>query len=206
MFKQKFLSIVLLAGLLFGQSVPRVRAAICDHVQFVSDITAPDGTTFAPGTAFTKTWRLKNIGTCTWTTAYTLVWVGDETLGVPGPVKLYVNVAPGQMLDISVSLIAPATGGNYKGLWKLTNASGAQFGIGDSGTDPFWVNISVMQNNAVIYDFVANAPYAQWKSGAGALPFPVTGGDDRGYAYQINNPHLEDDSLDAAPGLMTVLA
>jgi len=203
-FKQKFLSMVLLVGMLFGQSVPRVRAEICDHVQFISDITAPDGTTFAPGTAFTKTWRLKNIGTCTWTTAYNLVWVGGDTLGVPGPVKLYVNVAPGQMLDISVSLIAPATSGNYKGLWKLSNASGAQFGIGSSGTDPFWVNISVLQNNAVIYDFVANAPYAQWKSGAGALPFPITGGDDRGYAYQINNPHLEDDSLDAAPGLMTV--
>ena len=82
-FKRKFLSLVLLAGMLFGQSVPRVQAAICDHIQFVSDLTAPDGATFAPGTAFTKTWRLKNIGTCTWTTAYHLVWVGGDTLGAP---------------------------------------------------------------------------------------------------------------------------
>ena len=56
MFQRKILSLVLLVGMLFGQPVPRVQAAICDHVQFVSDITAPDGTTFAPGTAFTKTW------------------------------------------------------------------------------------------------------------------------------------------------------
>ena len=204
MFKQKILSMVLLVGMLFGQSVSHVQAAICDHIQFVSDITAPDGATFAPSTAFTKTWRLKNIGTCTWTTAYHLVWVGGDAIGAPGSLLLPANVAPGQTLDISVKLTTPGTAGNYKGLWKLSNASGTQFGIGNSGTDPFWVSISVAQVNAVIYDFVANAPYAQWKSGAGTLPFPVTGGDDRGYAYQINNPHLENDSLDAAPGLMTV--
>jgi len=39
----------------------------CDRAQFISDVTVPDGTTFAPGATFTKTWRLKNSGTCTWT-------------------------------------------------------------------------------------------------------------------------------------------
>jgi len=204
MFKRKILSMVLLMGMLLGQSVPHVQAAICDQVQFVSDLTAPDGTTFAPGAAFTKTWRLKNIGTCTWTTAYHLVWVGGDPIGGPSSLLIPASVAPGKLLDISVRLTAPTTGGNYKGLWKLSNASGTQFGIGNSGTDPFWVSISVLQTSAVIYDFVANAPYAQWKSGAGDLPFPVTGGDDRGYAYQVSNPHLEDDSLDSAPGLITV--
>ena len=58
--------------------------------------------------------------------------------------------------------------------------------------------------NAVIYDFLANAPYAQWKSGAGVLPFPGTSGDSRGFAYQVNNPHLEDDSFDSSPGLLVV--
>ena len=142
MFKRKILSMVLLAGMLFGQPVPRVQAAICDHVQFVSDLTAPDGTTFAPGATFTKTWRLKNIGTCTWTTAYHLVWVGGDAIGAPGSLLLPANVAPGKTLDISVKLTAPGTAGNYKGLWKLSNASGAQFGIGNSASDPFWVNIS----------------------------------------------------------------
>ncbi len=204
MFKRKVIGMVLIMGLLFSQSVTYAQAAICDQAQFVSDLTAPDGTTFAPGTAFTKTWRLKNIGTCTWTTAYHLVWVGGDAIGGPASLLLPVSVAPGKMLDISVKLVAPATSGDYKGLWMLRNASNVQFGIGASGTDPFWVNISVLQTSAVIYDFVANAPYAQWKSGAGALPFPVTGGDDRGYAYPVSNPHLEDDSIDASPGLMTV--
>ena len=203
MFKRKILSMVLLVGLLFGQSVPSARAAICDQAQFVSDLTVPDGSTFTPGTAFTKTWRLKNIGTCTWSTAYKVVWTGGHQMGAPASVNMPVNVAPGQMVDISVRMTAPTASGAYQGLWKLSNVAGVQFGLGDPATNPFWVNIVVIENRAVVYDFVANAPYAQWKSGAGALPFPVAGGDDRGYAYQIANPHLEDDSLDASPGLMT---
>ena len=203
MFKRKILSMVLLVGLLMGQSVPHVRAAICDQAQFVSDLTVPDGSTFTPGTAFTKTWRLKNIGTCTWSTAYKVVWAGGHQIGAPASMNMPVNVAPGQMVDISVRMTAPTASGSYQGLWKVSNVAGVQFGLGDPATNPFWVNIVVIENQAVVYDFVANAPYAQWKSGAGALPFPVAGGDDRGYAYQIVNPHLEDDSLDASPGLMT---
>jgi photosystem II stability/assembly factor-like uncharacterized protein len=203
MFKRKILSMVLLVGLLFGQSVPRVRAAICDQAQFVSDLTAPDGSTFTPGTAFTKTWRLKNIGTCTWSTAYKVVWMGGHQFGAQASVNMPVNVAPGQMVDISVRMTAPTAAGSYQGLWKLSNVAGIQFGIGDSAMNPFWVNIFVIDNKAVVYDFVTNAPYAQWKSGAGSLLFPVAGGDDRGYAYTIANPHLEDDSLDASPGLIT---
>lgn len=204
MLKQKLLGLLLLVGLVFGQTATPVRAAICDQAQFISDITAPDGATFAPNTAFTKTWRLKNIGTCTWSTAYKVVFTGGDILGAPAAISMPVNVAPGQLVDISIKLTTPATGGHFKGLWKLQNLAGAQFGIGDGGANPFWVDINIIDNRAVIYDFVANAAYAQWKSGAGALPFPVSGGDDRGYAYSIANPHLEDDSLDAAPGLLVV--
>jgi photosystem II stability/assembly factor-like uncharacterized protein len=205
MFRRKFLGVVLLAGMLFGQSVPRALAATyCDHAQFVSDITAPDGASFAPGAAFTKTWRLMNIGTCTWTEAYNLRFDSGDPLGGPGSIKLPAVVAPGQMVDISVNLTAPMTAGHYKGYWKLTNTSAAPFGIGDSAGDPIWVDINVVETSAVIYDFAANAPYAQWKSGAGPLPFPGTSGDGRGFAYQVNNPHLEDDSYDSLPGLLTV--
>lgn len=205
MLRGKFLSIVLLAGMLISQSVPSARASTdCDHAQFVSDLTAPDGSSFAPGTTFTKTWRLMNIGTCGWTTAYNLVWAGGDSVGAPLSVKLPADVAPGQMVDVSVNLTAPTTGGHYKSLFKISNALGAQFGIGPSASDPFWADFNVVEVNAVIYDFLANAPYAQWKSGAGILPFPGTSGDSRGFAYQVNNPHLEDDSFDASPGLLVV--
>ncbi|RPI94937.1 MAG: hypothetical protein EHM40_04795 [Chloroflexi bacterium] len=205
MFRNKFLGMVLLMGMLISQSVPKALAATyCDHAQFVSDLTAPDGSAFAPGAAFTKTWRVMNAGTCTWTTSYNLVWVGGDVLGAPLSVRLPVEVAPGQMVDVSVNLTAPTTSGHYKGLFKISNAAGTQFGIGDSAGDPFWADINVVSVEAVIYDFVANAPFAQWKSGAGILPFPGTSGDSRGYSYQMNNPHLENDSYDAAAGLLVI--
>jgi len=183
MFKRKMLSMVLFAGILLGQSVPIVSAtSTCDQAQFVSDITVPDGASFAPGASFTKTWRFLNAGTCIWTTSYKLVFVGGDAMGTNTSVNVPVDIPPGQMLDISVNLTAPATSRHYKSLWKFSNASGVQFGIGDSANEAFWVDINVVATNAVIYDFVANAPYAQWKSGAGTLPYPGTSGDWRGYS------------------------
>ncbi|HJS17134.1 MAG TPA: NBR1-Ig-like domain-containing protein [Anaerolineales bacterium] len=205
MFRHKFLSIVMLGVMLFSQAVPHAMAAtLCDSAQFISDLSVPDGSAFVPGAAFTKTWRLQNNGTCTWDTSYSLVWAGGDSMGTNTSVKLPVSVPPGQMLDISINLTAPAASGHYKSLWKLSNAAGVQFGIGESASDPFWVDINVIDNSAVVYDFVANAPYAQWKSGAGILPYPGASGDSRGYSFQVNNPHLEDDSFDSAPGLLTV--
>ena len=205
MFRHKILSMVILIGLLFSQSAPHARAAgVCDSAQFVSDLTIPDGSSFAPGAAFTKTWRLLNNGACTWGTSYRLVWTGGDALGPTASVNLPVSVPPGQMLDISVNLVAPNSAGHYKSLWKLSNMAGVQFGIGSSANDPFWADINVINNSAVVFDFVANAPYAQWKSGAGLLPYPGTSGDSRGYSFQVSNPHLEDDSFAAEPGLLTV--
>src|SRR6266511_6187810 len=82
MFRNRFLSMVLLVGMLISQSVPSALAATdCDHAQFVSDLTSPDGSSFAPGAVFTKSWRLLNIGTCTWNTSYNIVWVGGDSIG-----------------------------------------------------------------------------------------------------------------------------
>jgi photosystem II stability/assembly factor-like uncharacterized protein len=205
LFRRNILSAVLLAGLLMGQSVPRALAATyCDHAEFVSDITAPDGANFAPGTSFIKTWRFMNIGTCSWSMSYSVVFTGGDQLAAPLSVALPANVSPGQMVDIAVPMTAPNGNGHYKGLWKFKNPSNAQFGIGSSASNAFWIDINVVETSAVIYDFVANASYAQWKSGAGPLPFPGTSGDGRGYAFQVSNPHLEDDSFDSSPGLLTV--
>lgn len=34
----------------------------CDQADFVQDVSIPDGTRMLPGQAFTKTWRLRNVG------------------------------------------------------------------------------------------------------------------------------------------------
>ncbi|GAB4503187.1 MAG: hypothetical protein Fur0043_01790 [Anaerolineales bacterium] len=108
----------------------------CDVAKFIDDVTVKDGTTFAPNESFTKTWRFKNIGTCSWTPSYALVFYSGDAMSGPATQALTDNVNPGQTVDISVNLKAPATDGNYKGYWKLRNASGVLFA-------QVWVEINV---------------------------------------------------------------
>lgn len=115
----------------------------CDWVSFVKDVTIADGTKFMPGETFTKTWRLKNRGTCTWTADYMLVFTSGEPMGGTTAVRLPGNVAPGQAVDVSVTLTAPAKRGHYLGYWMLRNASGVLFGYGDRANQAFYVDINV---------------------------------------------------------------
>ncbi|MFH2102351.1 MAG: NBR1-Ig-like domain-containing protein [Chloroflexota bacterium] len=126
-------------------SVPSVPSPtpFCDRAQFVSE-TVPDGSDYLPGAAFTKTWRLRNFGTCTWTTGYAVVFDHGDAMGAPATVNLTGNVAPGQEVDISINMQAPATPGTYTGYWKLRTASSVLFGLGESANQAFWVQIDVV--------------------------------------------------------------
>src|ERR1700752_5090304 len=113
----------------------------CDWVTFIKDVTIPDGTKFLAGETFTKTWRLKNRGTCTWTPDYMLVFTSGDSMGSTTAVRLPGNVYPGQTVDVSVTLTAPAKRGEYVGYWMLRNPSGALFGYGDRANRAFYVEI-----------------------------------------------------------------
>jgi len=111
---------------------------------FVADITVPDNTTFEPGAAFKKVWRLKNIGTCTWTTDYRLVFLSGDAMGAQAASKLTnASVPPNGNLDVSVSLTAPENPGSYQGYFKMRAPGGAVFGIQPNGSNAFWVLINV---------------------------------------------------------------
>ena len=88
---------------------PSTPTPLCDVGAFVADVTVPDGTKFAPNTPFVKTWRLKNVGACTWTTSYAAVFDSGTQMGAPASVNLTQNVPPGSTVDISINMTAPAT-------------------------------------------------------------------------------------------------
>jgi len=113
----------------------------CDWVSFIKDVSIPDGTQLAVGETFTKTWRLKNRGTCTWTSDYMMVFTSGDSMGGTTAVRLSGNVAPGQAVDVSITLTAPANRGHYTGYWMLRNPSGLLFGYGDSANKAFYVDI-----------------------------------------------------------------
>lgn len=90
----------------------------CNVAQFMTDVTIPDGTIMTPGQAFTKKWRIKNIGSCAWS-GYTMVFDSGDVMGGPAS-KPIAALNPGQEVDLEVSLTAPATAGNYRGYWRIT--------------------------------------------------------------------------------------
>ncbi|MGA7195141.1 MAG: NBR1-Ig-like domain-containing protein [Anaerolineales bacterium] len=181
----------------------RPVAPACNFAQFVADVTIPDGTTIASGAAFTKTWRLRNIGSCSWTTSYALVFSSGSAMG-GSTVNFPVNVAPGQTVDLTVNLTAPTTSGQFIGYWKLRDASGNLFGIGWNENNAFWVEINVSSSTASVgYDFAGNACQATWTTADGTLPCPGTDGSSSGFVLQVSNPQLEDGSTSSGPGLIT---
>jgi hypothetical protein len=101
--------------------------SICDIAKFVDDVTILDGTVMTPGQTFTKTWRFKNNGTCSWTPSYAIVFSSGDSMNGPASQALSGNVNPGQTVDISLNLTAPTAPGDYTGNWKLRNAAGVLF-------------------------------------------------------------------------------
>ncbi len=109
--------------------VPSDTPAPCanDKAEFVADVNVPDGTHFAAGASFQKTWRLRNGGDCAWTTAYTLRNVSGAVMGGT-TINLPNGVPPGATVDLTVAFVAPSGAGNYVSHWQMFTPAGVAFG------------------------------------------------------------------------------
>jgi len=108
--------------------------ALCDKYSWdpnTVDVNIPDNTPVSPGQDFVKTWKIKNIGTCTWGAGYKLVFSyssspNDDALnGVAQP--LTAAIAPQQEVEVSVQFTAPELPGTYFSVWTMQNAKGIPF-------------------------------------------------------------------------------
>ena len=169
--------------------------AVCDQAQFVRDVTIPDGTTYAPGASFTKTWRLKNAGTCSWS-GYSLVFDTGDQMNGSSPTAIGA-VSPGQEVDLSVTLTAPAAGGSYRGYWRIRNASGVLIPVlGGTQGKSFFVDIEVVVSSSGL-DLHTRAKDAAWVGSAGPITFGGPDTDTNGFAMYKNSQKLEDGSTPA---------
>ena len=107
-----------------GTSTP----VICNAMEFVSDSSVPDGTQMTAGQEFVKTWKVKNTGTCTWSTAYNIIYGYNEKMGGQ-TTALTTEVAPNTEAEISITLKAPTKSGTYSGYWRLASNNGVPFGV-----------------------------------------------------------------------------
>jgi hypothetical protein len=164
----------------------------CHWASFLGDITIPDGTSFTPGTDFIKIWRIKNVGSCTWTPDYDLVFVRGDRLDGLRTVPLPENVRPGESVDLSVELRAPQRVGDYRGFWMLRTPEGIEFGLGLAANQTFWVSISVLESiGDYRYDFAPNLCAAVWRSENGRLSCAYTVENPDGFVRLLENPNLE---------------
>ena len=116
----------------------------CNWASFVKDVTYPDDTAVPAGTVFTKTWRIKNNGSCNWTSGYVLLFDSGDQMNAPATGTVTSGtVTPGATVDISVNLTAPASPGTYRGKFKLRSPDNIVFGINANAQGPFWVQIVV---------------------------------------------------------------
>ena len=100
-------------------------------MQYITDVNYLDGYAAAPGEVMGKTWKVKNLGPCTWNQDYVLAFgYGGEGTGwdTTRPVHLDNLVLPGETVEITVTLKTPTASGEYGAYFRLRNDNDFFFG------------------------------------------------------------------------------
>lgn len=196
-------------------AIPPTATAIpipCYRASYVDDVTVIDGTSFIAGTAFTKTWRIKNTGSCAWTKDFAVYFHSGNSMGAAASVAFPAAVNPGGTVDLSVAMTAPSSTGDFTGNWMLKAANGTIFGVGTNANAALTVvikvtSVPVSKDPNIIYDFIKNYCSAQWRTNAGFITCPTNGIDFKnGSITRTYSPILEGGAVDDEPALQTVPA
>jgi hypothetical protein len=194
----------------------------CNRASWVEDITYPDGSVLLPNKDFVKTWRVKNVGTCTWNTSYAVVYYSGDQMGAPAASPLLGNVAPGATVDLSVNMKSPGTNGEYRGDFMLRSDTGLIFGTGSLYTASIYNEIKVssimlmptfifsgvielLPLETLIYNFASNYCSASWRNATapGTLPCPGTNSDAAGFVVRNDDPKLSNGTTYNGVALVT---
>lgn len=182
----------------------------CNAAKFEGDITIKDWSVLFPGDEFTKTWRVKNVGSCSWTKDYRIYFHGGDQLDAPDAVAFSKVVNPGESINLSVDMVAPNEMGKYTGSWLLKAANGTAFGVGLNYNIPMTVNIKIedvpdSKDPNTVYDMVKNYCDAVWRTTVGVIDCPGTGVDFKnGSITRTYNPILENGYREDEGALITV--
>lgn len=139
-----------------------------DGSAFIRDVSYPDGSQVVTGQTFTKTWELQNVGATVWENRY--LQCEDEQCGQyhyrgqplrigEGLVALSRHIAiprtlPGELVQLSVDFVAPATPATLLSYWKAYHADGQQCFPEHTG---LWVKVQVISPFAAAYHACAES-------------------------------------------------
>jgi uncharacterized protein YkwD len=122
-----------------GGTASTSPASCKDSAILIEDVTYPDNTRVPAGQKFTKTWKLQNVGTCTWT-GYKIAFSSGDRMNSPDTAPVPETAAK-STVDVSIDLTAPSVDGLYRGNYELRNAKDEIVSIGIEKV--FWVQIIV---------------------------------------------------------------
>jgi len=101
--------------------------ASCNGLAYVNDVTIPDNTPMTAGKTFTKTWKVRNSGTCAWDAGFKFALTGGDAMGGV-TYTLPQSVPANSQIDISIAMTAPNKTGSIRGNWRMSTAAGQFFG------------------------------------------------------------------------------
>lgn len=123
--------------------------ACINGMSFVADLNLDDKNMTAPpvmspSQQFSKSWRVRNSGTCAWQPNFQLAFTygnRPEARMAGNPINIGKVVQPGETIDLSASLIAPLAYGTFQGFWNMRDAANQPFG------EVIWAGIQVPNPN-----------------------------------------------------------
>jgi hypothetical protein len=107
-----------------------------DGLEFVEDVTIPDGAQFAPGAEMEKIWLVRNTGSCNWEAGYRLRLISGPAMGVE-PDQALFPARSGSEAEIRIVFTAPDELGVHRSSWQAFNLLGDPFG------DLFFIEVEV---------------------------------------------------------------
>ena len=107
-----------------------------DDLDYLQDLTVPDGSVMLPGQTVDKRWQVRNSGSCNWDQRYSLQLLSGDAMGAAPSIPLYPARA-GSEATLQIVFSAPQAAGTYECQWQAVGPDGARFG------DAFYMQIVV---------------------------------------------------------------
>ncbi len=176
-----------------------------DEFTYVSDITVPDGMTITPHTIFTKTWYVRNSGTCMWNSNYKIVYHSGDDVGRAKSFPLLRPgnyIRPGESTVVTVELLAPSEiGSSYSTSWALESDNGIRFGSGPAK------NVYLSSNFRVDSSFILSQNFGSiiCSDDFGYFTCGINNSNsDRGSVYYDETPMTEAGRYLGSPGIAVI--
>jgi hypothetical protein len=115
---------------------PAPTPACLDNLNWISDVTIPDGSQVGPKSTLDKRWEVKNSGNCNWDEHYRLRLTAGPGMNAAQEQAMF-PARSGTKVVLRIVFQAPADPGKYRSAWQAYNPEGHPFG------DPIFIDIEV---------------------------------------------------------------